>query len=164
MLVEARIPRRAAVAYCRNSGTLLTLARGLHISRAEAQKFLDGGHYHFVTPRTTERLLDLLDPKSRDYVLTHMRVFTHHSGKLPLNVISPVIEEALEDYGTTGALARATGINQRRLFAYRTQQTEHQIGFEVADRLICRSLGVDRWRQDDLRRWYWCSDTSRVLH
>jgi hypothetical protein len=161
VLVEARILRRAARAYCRNGGDVLKLARGMRISRDEARGFLDG-RYHFVTPAATERLLALLDPRSAEYVAQTMRTHLTRSGKIPVSVAGPVCEEAILDAGGVAALCRISGFDQRRVYAI-ARQREGEVGLAVLDRLLTRSLGPLRWFEPDLRRWYFSGFTGTVL-
>jgi len=163
VLIEARVPRRAAAGYARNGGTLPELARELRITRRKARGFLDG-EYHFLTPAVLERLLRLLNPKSRAWVEENARRYPVHPGKMPLEVLAPVVREAVEEAGGITALAHETGVAARRIFAV-LHGLEQQVGLPVADRLLTRSLGPDRWREEPaLRRWYWSSDSNRVLH
>jgi hypothetical protein len=162
VLVESRVPRRAAIAYCRSGHSVIQLAQGMQVTRARAQGLLDG-RYHWLTLAATESLLAVLAPEARRYVIENLRLWSLLSGKLPTAVVAPIIREAVAQEGSVTTLAHVVGVDARRLHAI-VHEREESIGFEVADRIVSRSVGPLRWQEPDLRRWLYTGTETVLAH
>ena len=153
MLVEARRYRRAALAYCRNGGTIAELARTCVSSQANIEKLLRG-KYGFLTAGKARRLESLLSKRGREWVRGAPR-WDVSVGMVPVELVRPVIEEGFRRYGRT-ATATMCGTFERQLFGSLAERKGMQ--YDVADKVVVSLVGPGWWLlSDERRRWYFNS-------
>jgi len=153
MLVEARRYRLAALAFCRNSGSVGQLARATISSRANVQKFLDG-RFGFVTAGRASQIERLLSERERAWVQEAPR-FNVSVGHVPTELLAPVITESFAKYGRT-ATATMVGTVERQLYAMTQERTG--VSFRLADLIVTKLAGPGWWLETaERRRWYFNS-------
>lgn len=86
--------------------------------------------------------------------------------KIPVALITPIIDKYLEEEGFTSEeaghgvidlLCRNTGLEQRALWRYRMGEAQ-TMSLEIADRLLCAMDKVELWRHEPLLTYYWAGD------